>query len=269
MCSMTSDLVAADAAALRTEGWRGGAITAHRGLRIMPRHRWRLRASLMMGPLITAVVVAIIPRVILPFWGVIGRLWCAQLTPRAHLLHLAYGLPFGYQLLIPVPNLAAGSPTIRAWILSAIIVAIMILAGLLLRRRHFPLSLALITFSFIFVIGLAGFTPLLAPFPYVLSGYVQSMLLMGLVLMAVTPLVFMVIYYPLNFTFTKKISLTLMALMWLACALPCQFFLQAVLVHHMGLIALPPLFLLSGLLLDVIGLVALYSWGMSWRLRHE
>ncbi len=255
--------------AIPVEGWRGGVIPAHRGLRIMPRERGWGRPSLLVGPLLALAVCLVARPIILPLWTAIETFWCEQATPAIKVIQLPYALPWHTNLPVPVPDLTAAPPTHEAWMICAALFVADLLLVVLLRRRHLPLALALFTLATIFGIGALGFTPVLAPFPYVLVGYIQSMLLMGLALMVVTPLMFMAIYYPLDFSVTKKIVLTLLALAWLAVALPCQFCLQAFAASSLGLIALPTLFLLAGLLLDVMGLVALYSWGMSWRLRYE
>ncbi len=251
------------------EGWRGGLIPAHRGLRIMPREQGWRRPSLLMGPLFALAVGLLARPIILPLWGAIEAFWCGQAAPVVKVILVPYALPWRANLAIPVPDLAATSPTREAWMICAALLVVDLLMALFLRRRHLPLALALFTLAVVFVVGAAAFTPLLTPFPYVLVGYIQSMLLMGLALMVVTPLMFMAIYYPLDFSVTKKIALTLVALTWLAVALPCQFCLQAFAVRSLGLVALPTLFLLAGILLDVMGLVAVYSWGMSWRSRYE
>lgn len=253
----------------RIAGWRGGVIPPHRGLRIMPHERSRQALSLILGPLFACAVTWAIRPLILPLWAFIEQFWCAHAAPRVTVIRMPYALPWGLSLPVPVPDLGASGPSRAAWMISAVLVGVMLLLATLLRRRHLPLSLALFTLAAVFVVGAAGFTPLLAPFPYMIPGYIQSMLLMGLTLMFMTPLMLMVIYYPLDFGLGKKMALTLLALAWLAVVLPCQFCLQAFVINGLGLIALPVLFLLFGLLLDVMGLVALYAWGMSWRLRHE
>ena len=253
----------------RVAGWRGGLIPPHRGLRIMPHERTRQALAFVLGPVFALAVALATRPIILPLWAAIERFWCAKAAPAVGVMRLSYALPWGIRLAIPVPDLGATGPSRAAWIASAVLVGVTLLMATLLRRRHLPLSLALFTLAAVFAVGAAGFTPLLAPFPYSIPGYIQSMLLMGLTLMFMTPLLLMAIYYPLNFSLSKKLTLTLLALAWLAVVLPCQFCLQAFVISELGLIALPTLFLLSGLLLDVMGLVALYAWGMSWRLRHE
>ena len=253
----------------RAAGWRGGVIPTHRGLRIMPHERGRQALSLLLGPIFALAVALAIRPIILPLWAAIERFWCARMVPAVIVIRMPYTLPWGTSLAVPVPDLGATGPSRAAWVTSAVLVGVTLFLAALLRRRHLPLSLALFTLAAVFVVGAAGFTPLLAPFPYVIPGYIQSMLLMGLTLMFMTPLMLTAIYYPLDFSLGKKVILTLLALTWLAIFLPCQFCLQAFVISDLGLIALPSLFLLSGLLVDVMGLVALYAWGMSWRLRHE
>ncbi|WP_298137079.1 hypothetical protein [Acidiferrobacter sp.] len=253
----------------RAAGWRGGIIPAHRGLRIMPQERGRRALPLLLGPVFALAVFFAINPVILPLWAAIEGFWCARAVPTVTVIRMGYVLPWGVSLPVPVPHLGASGPSHLAWAVSVLLTGVALVVALVLRRRHLPLSLALFTLVVVFAIGAAGFTPVLAPFPYTIPGYIESMLLMGLVLMFVTPLLFMAIYYPLDFGLGKKIGLTLYVLVWLAVMLPCQFCLQAFAINELGLIALPTLFLLSGLLLDVMGLVAFYAWGMSWRLRHE
>lgn len=269
MSSIISEKTGDIQEAARRAGWRGGTILAHRGLRIMPHEHWQLRISLLLGPVAALAVLAAMPRVILPFWNAVERLLCGALTPAVAVVTKPYTLPWHMVLAIAVPRLAAAGPGPAAWPVVMILAALALLTGYLLRRRYLPLALALFTLAIVVLIGALAFTPVLAPFPYVLTRYTQSMLLMGLVLMFVTPLMLMVIYYPLDFSFPKKLVLTALCVVWLAVALPCQYCLQAVVVHDLGLMALPTLFLLTGLLLDIMGLVALYSWGMSWRLRDE
>ena len=253
----------------RVAGWRGSVIPTHRGLRIMPHERGRQGLSLMLGPIFALAVAWAIRPLILPLWAFIERFWCAHVAPAVTVIRMPYALPWGVSLPVPVPDLGASGPSRAAWMTSVLLVGVTLLLAIFLRRRHLPLSLALFTLAVVFVVGAAGFTPLLAPFPYVIPGYIQSMLLMGLTLMFMTPFMLMVIYYPLDFGLGKKVAVTLLALTWLALILPCQFCLQAFVINGLGLIALPVLFLLLGLLLDIMGLVALYAWGMSWRLRHE
>ncbi|MHB1565774.1 MAG: hypothetical protein ACYCXG_03495 [Acidiferrobacter sp.] len=254
---------------LSHSGWRGGAIPAHRALRIMGHEQGRLLASLALGPLFTALIVALIPTAILPLWAGIERFWCQALPGRIAVSPLVYRLPWGLSLAIPVPMLNAGAPSPLAMLLTAGLALGMVIMALIMRRRRIPLALALYSLAAVLTIDLLAFTPVLAPFPYEVAGYVQSMLMAGLILVAIVPLMLMLIYYPLDFSFLKKIGLTVLAIVWLVISLPAQFMLQAVVIHHLSLVAMAPLFLFTGLLLDVMGVVALYSWGMSWRLVHE
>lgn len=270
MPSTTSDMHDIDV--LRTlshSGWRGGAIPEHRALRIMGRERGRLLISLALGPLSTVLVIVLVPQVILPLWAAIERFGCGMLPGPVTVVPIAYHLPWGQSLPIPVPMLIASAPSPLAMLIAVGVALLMIIVALLLRRHHIPMALTLYSLATVLAIDLLAFTPALAPFPYEVTGYVQSMLMAGLVLMAIVPLMLMLIYYPLDFSFIKKAGLTALTIFWLMISLPAQFTLQAFLITHLTLVAMAPLFLFTGLLLDVMGIVALYSWGMSWRLVHE
>lgn len=254
--------------ALRGAGWRGGQIPRHRGLRIMPHERTRLIAALALGPLGTALVLFLIPIVILPAWSAVDLLWCHAL-PGLSIVNMAYRIPFDKTWVIPVLNLSAAAPSPSTMGDAIGIVLLLLGIALFSRSNHLPTAFFCYSLAAVMTIGLLAFTPLLAPFPYGLMGYTQSMLLAGLVLMAVVPLLFMLIYFPLDFPLLNKAFLLSCVLLWLMLVLPAQFALQGLLIKELSLAAMPPLFLFLGLLLDVMGVVAIYSWGMSWRLVHE
>ena len=103
-----------------------------------------------------------------------------------------------------------------------------------------------------------------ASFPHSLVGHTVEGLRQAWALMLITPWVHLVTYYLFPVAPWQRRLLTLLTLAWLAVTAPLLYTLHAVLLHHLGLVAMPLLQLLFGVMVLIIGFVALYGWAMSW-----
>lgn len=108
------------------------------------------------------------------------------------------------------------------------------------------------------------FTFRAASFPHSLVGHTVEGLRQAWALMLITPWVHLVTYYLFPVAPWQRLLLTLFTLAWLAVTAPLLYALHAVLLHHLGLVAMPLLQLLFGVMVLIIGFVALYGWAMSW-----
>ena len=81
----------------------------------------------------------------------------------------------------------------------------------------------------------------------------------------VVPWAHALIYYIFDFSLLKKAWLTLLTLLFVVLALPCQIMAHAYLLVCFSLLFLPVLYFVFGALFLVLGCIALYGWAMSWQ----
>lgn len=252
----------------RHQGWRGGDIPLHRGLRVLQVTSglaWRPAA---LGGLLCALTIGAVPLLILPLWFQIESLWCAGMTGGECVMESTYPLFGPYALALPLPALGAPPPSSLQWWWGALLVLAGVLLAWLMPRCWLPLRLFAASGALALAIALLSFTPVLGPFPYDLDGYLESLLIAGLILVCLVPLLYALIYYPLDFSLGRQLLLTWLTQLWLVIFIPMQYLLHAWLIRHLSLLAMAPLFLFAGLMLDIAGIVGLYTWAMSWRTRH-
>ena len=89
-------------------------------------------------------------------------------------------------------------------------------------------------------------------------------MLVGMAFIAIVPIVYGLTYYIFGVSLIKKLSITLITMLYLGLVIPLQYIAHAYLVHTFSLVYMPILFLMFGLMIDVFLLIAFYAWAMSW-----
>ncbi|GAB5519536.1 MAG: hypothetical protein RhofKO_17870 [Rhodothermales bacterium] len=132
-----------------------------------------------------------------------------------------------------------------------------------LPERFMPLTYFLRTIVLLETVSLIYFALTPETFPYMLTGYIGSMLHTGAALIALVPVVYGFTLFPFDLPWRHKIGLSLLTMGYLAVFIPLQYLTHAVLLYSGSMIFLPTLYMLLGIPLDVLALIALYAWGMS------
>ena len=252
-----------DITTLRYRGWMGGHITPHRAFRKL----WLSPADICVGVILTlgatAGWVVLLPRVarlwarLLSFW--IKRLWAGGPVVLVDSKVLGH-------FRVPVPWFPVKAGPVTGWIWFSIAAGSLLLFAFsykLSRDNSLPFiylirALCMIQWSALAYVGLRG-----RQIPQDPSEYCSSMLLFGMILIAVMPGVLAVSFYIFDVSSLKKIALTAMIMAHLTLFIPLQYLLHACILR-VSLLFLPILYFVLGPLLDVIVFIAFYSWGMSW-----
>lgn len=248
---------------LRRRGVRGGRIAPHRAMIGLEVSRWLL-VDLIALPIMFALGVFVTLEYIMQAWY-----WFFE-QMRAPL-----GFPgIGTRIVEIVPNLAVAVPYYTAeasWPSSVqlgvgwVVTAVLAIVGALLRGRFTPLGYLLRGVAIVQLSAQVWFTLAEPPFAYALPQYMSAILLLGVVILLLSPFLVALTFFIFDFTLLQKATLAVLLVLHLSVLVPLQAAVHAFIVYKASLLAMPVLFLVFGLLLDVFVYVALYGWGMSWR----
>jgi hypothetical protein len=248
---------------LRFRGWRGGRITPHRAFaRLRPGIREMATGIL----LVLGVSMAWI--VMLPWvgrlWGRIFVYWTRTLEFNATVMMAPQHWGRHIQFSLPYVNMAAGPPDPFTWWTTGVLTVLLFRATYRISDEHLPWVYLLRFLALIHATALVYFAFAAARFPHDLSSYTVGMLYFGTILVGLVPPILGFTYYLFDFSFLKKLGLTLLAIAYLILFLPLQYMLH-VYVLHKSILFMPLLYFAFGPFVDVLIFVSLYSWGMSWK----
>ena len=251
---------------MRYRGFGGGYIQDHRAL---------LTSSWNGGKLVTSVGLAVALFVgwlftmkwVSAFWGQLMSFWCEALGMRSYvtIVHYHLGDLFGFSA--PYLHLNSPLPGKVELLLGVVVTFIVLLVTFFLPRRYVPLAYLLRIVVFFHACALLFFTFVPFSFPYSASGYVHGLLIAGLALIALIPIVLAFTYFIYDFSFLKKLGLSLLIMLHFVILIPMQFTAHAFVLYHTSMLMLPLLFFILALPLDVMIFIAFYSWGASWKNR--
>lgn len=255
-----------DIRALRFTGWRGDVITPHRSFaHVRPRVGDFLGcAVLVLG--LSLAWVALLPSLGL-FWQKIFLFWSRALGLHADVVMVPQSWGPLIRFSLPFLNVAAGPiPPYLWWVTAAVTVGALALTYFtkeeMLPWIDFVRWLVLIQAASLVYFAFAS-----ERFPHDLPSYTVGMLLFGVILVGMLPLILALTYYLFDFTFSKKLALTLMAMIHLSVFIPLQYMLHAYILHS-SILFMPILYFVFGPFLDVVVFISFYSWGMSWQRRN-
>jgi hypothetical protein len=163
---------------------------------------------------------------------------------------------------VPYVTISAGAPGAVYWIMAAITL-LMLVASFCLPAEALPWAyllraVAILQFTAIGYFGVAA-----ARFPHDISGYTVSMLVFSMIFIGLVPLILAFTYYLFEFSWGKKLALTLLIMAYLTVFVPLQYMLH-IYALHLSILFMPVLYFVFGPFLDVLTFISLYSWGMSW-----
>jgi hypothetical protein len=171
----------------------------------------------------------------------------------------------GLDLSLPHLDVVAGLPDVVTWRMSA---ALTVLGGLLTLRmpdRMLPLRYFLLFGILIQFTALAFFAFMPEKFPYTVSSFIDNGMKAAVGFLIVLPWAHALVYYIFDYSWPKKIALTVITLAFVAVAVPLQLMLHVYIVQKFSMLWLPVLSFLFGPTLVIFSCIALYGWGMSWQ----
>lgn len=252
---------------IRTRGWRGGLILRHRAFaRLEP------SASDLIGGALALIGFSLgWARLLGPvgeLWRWIFALWARPLSldgsivmvPQQWGAHLHFALPY-----LSAP---AGPITPAIWSFTAVATVLAFGATYFMGEEMLPLVYLVRALVLIQSGALVYFAIFSARFPHDIPSYTIGMLVFGVILIGLVPVILAFTYYVFEFSFAKKMGLTVLTMAHLTLLVPLQYLLHVWVLHH-SILFMPILYFAFGPFLDILVFVSLYSWGMSWRTRRD
>ncbi|MCP4546867.1 MAG: hypothetical protein GY835_10430 [bacterium] len=253
---------------LRIRGFAGGIISKHRSMLTLPLRPARIAVSMIMSVSILLIWLFILNDVshgwtsIMDFWRDVLGLGGYVVTSRYPITDILY-------LDVPHVHTGAAGLTPQIWWSGMVLCVLMGVVSFYVPRRQLPLAYFLRVLIFFQLFAQVFFAVAPGAFPYSVAGYIEVMMLAGLMLISLVPIVLGFTYYVFDFTITKKVLLTLMVMLHLGLLIPMQFMAHAYIMHHFSLLFMPMLFLGFGLPANVLVFIAFYSWAVSWDALHD
>jgi hypothetical protein len=249
--------------ALKNRGWRGGLITPHRAFAY-------LHIGFKEISIATALVVSF-SYAWLHLLVPVGRLWGRVFTYWVKALHLEGGVVLSPQqwtdqARFSLPYVAGGAGPVdpHTWWITGVATLAVFAVTYFISEEYTPWMYLLRFLVLIQGTALVYFVFFAARFPHDLPSYTVSMLYFGTILIGLIPLILGFTYYLFDFSFFKKLTLTVMSMGYLVVFIPFQYMLH-VYVLQKSILFMPILYFAFGPFLDVLVFVSLYSWGMSWK----
>lgn len=100
-------------------------------------------------------------------------------------------------------------------------------------------------------------------FPGSIARHSEELMVMGYVVMFVTPVVLAMGYYILNLSLFSKLGYTALILLFFAVMVPHQVLVHALILQNFSTLLMPLLYIFFGAVFDVVVFIALYSWVAS------
>jgi hypothetical protein len=215
---------------MRFRGWRGSVIRPHRALaRLHPTLADAVAgAALLIG--MSLLWVRLIPAVT-RLWTRIFVFWSARLGLQAPVVlsrqhwgtHINFDLPFF--------SLPAGAITPLTWAICALLTAAALAATFYLGEEFMPVAYIVRALAILQTTALIYFAFFAARFPHDLPSYTVGMLTFGVILISVVPVVLAFTYYVFDFSWWKKLAVTLGTMGYLVLFIPLQYALHVWILH--------------------------------------
>jgi hypothetical protein len=249
--------------ALRVRGHRGGVIHPHRSMAGLPWSPARLGGLLGLAGLGLAGYGAALP-LLLAGWQRFferGRNWLG--------LKLVLGeqtllLPGGATLRLPELSATTPQPDSPALVTAGAIVAAVLGLTLFLPRRWIPGRAILRMLAIVQGSAVLFFAASPDPFPYRIADALFGTLAIGLIAMALVPILLGLTLYPLDLALWRKAAITVLLMAHFAVLTPLLTLLQAGLLLQGTAVLMPTLFLGAGVLPFALVFLAMYGWAASW-----
>jgi hypothetical protein len=171
---------------------------------------------------------------------------------------------------LPYMDVSAAVPGVVTWCATLIATLAVCLLALRIRDAFLPLRYFLLFAVFIQFTALLFFAVAAQSFPYSASEYADNVLKTSASFLFLLPWGHALVYYIFDFSWQKKILLTLITLLFVVVAVPMQLALHVYLMASCSLLLMPLLSFVFGPTMLVFGCIALYGWAMSWeRVRRK
>ncbi|WER48373.1 hypothetical protein CupriaWKF_26670 [Cupriavidus sp. WKF15] len=170
-----------------------------------------------------------------------------------------------FDMPLPHVEVVASLPDGVTWLVAAALTILVCLVALRLSDKYLPLRYLLLFAVFIQVTALIFFGVVPERFPYTASGYVDNGLKTAVSFLLLLPWAHALVYYIFDFSWSRKIGLTMMTLTFVVVAVPLQLMLHVYVMCRWSLLCLPLLSFLLGPSMILFGCIALYGWAMSWQ----
>lgn len=168
-------------------------------------------------------------------------------------------------MMLPQLEVAIKEPDAIMWWSTLGVITLAYLLTILLPERYLPLHHFVRLCCFIQATALGYFAIFTHNFPISASSYVTGMFESAVFYLLLIPWVHAAVYYVLDFSFIKKVFLSLVTLVFIVIALPSLAMVHLYLLTKSSLILLPLLYLVFGPWLLFVECIALYGWAMSWQ----
>lgn len=165
---------------------------------------------------------------------------------------------------LPYTNVVAPVPDVLTWCMTLIATVAICLMTFRIRDQYLPLRYFLLFAVFIEATALLFFAVAPQSFPYTASRYVDNGVKTCASFLFLLPWGHALVYYIFDFSWPKKIFLTLLTLVFVVIAVPMQLALHVYLMVSCSLLMMPLLSFVFGPTMLVFGCIALYGWAMSW-----
>ncbi|WP_296228087.1 hypothetical protein [Ralstonia sp. UBA689] len=201
-------------------------------------------------------------------WAAIFTFWLTRLGIPGTVVEQATH-PALFEIPLPHVDVTAPLPDSITWLVATAVTLLVWLAALRLREEYLPLRYFLLFVLFIQVTSLLFFAVFPERFPHSATGYIDGELKTEFGFLLLLPWGHALMYYVFDFSWPRKIGLTLMTLVFVVIAVPLQLTLHAYVLARCSLLLMPLLSFVLGPTLIVFGSIALYGWAMSWPREHE
>lgn len=253
--------------AVRTRGWRGRLITRHRAFtRLEPS-----TADLVGGAFLLISISLLWVRLLGPlgeFWRRLFLFWAKPLGLDGSIIMVPQHWSSHMQFALPYLSAPAGPITPGVWSITALVTVVALAATYMMGEELLPLVYLVRALVLIQSGALVYFAVFSARFPHDIPSYTVGMLVFGVILIGLVPVILAFTYYVFDFSFRKKLALTLLTMLHLALLIPLQYLLHIWVLHY-SILFMPVLYFAFGPFLDILVFVSFYSWGMSWRTRRD
>lgn len=196
-------------------------------------------------------------------WASVLRFWLDKLGIDGVVLERLTRVAW-FDFNLPYINVVAPVPDTLTWGMTLIATLAVCLLAFRIRDLYLPLRYFLLFAVFIQGTALLFFAVAPHGFPYTASRYVDNGLKTCASLLFLLPWGHALVYYIFDFSWPKKIFLTVLTLVFIIIAVPMQLALHVYLMVSCSLLLMPLLSFVFGPTMLVFGCIALYGWAMSW-----
>lgn len=196
-------------------------------------------------------------------WAGVLRFWIDRLGIDGLVIEQLTRVAW-FDFNLPYTDVVAPVPDALTWGVSLIATLAVFLTAVRIRDLYLPLRYFLLFAVFIQTTALLFFAVAPQSFPYTASRYVDNGVKTCASFLFLLPWGHALVYYIFDFSWAKKIFLTLITLVFVVIAVPVQLASHVYLMVSCSLLVMPLLSFVFGPAMLVFGCIALYGWAMSW-----